>query len=1187
MYYSYRLRMRTFSHIFVFTYVFTSILGVSVAAQDLVSENTSVYSISTQEGLSQSTINVIYKDSDGFIWIGTEDGLNRFDGYSFKIFKHIVGDTLSLSGNIIKSIHEDSKKRLWIGTERGGLNYYDKLTETFRAYDMNESNVLIRSFGSVNHIWENERGHLMLSTYHGLNEFDPETRKLIHVYQSDNREYNSESTIWCSLADHHGTIWAGTNRGLILFNPADRSFRRFYLNDLNRHTPSRFHIRCIYRDKKNDIWIGTRNEGLFRYNSQTGQVDHFYSPGSVPEGVSARFINKVTGDAEGNVYISTEGEGTYLYHSAEGRFSKIDVGNKKVREIYLDGDTRVWFGTGNDGIRILDFKSNVIGHVKGGDDFDYKSGKNSVLALASDPEGNVWVGTDGLGLFRKTGTRDEYISYRHDPNDSASLSGDVVKSLLVSSDGKLYAGTFRHGLNVLDLSTGAISRYTYDSVWPANNIWSLCEDGDGRIWMGTLGAGLMEFLPGEGRYVRVNPYSENTDARLPRYISRIFEDSHKNLWIGTEGEGLFRYDRDSEIFETGFFENPAYKAMSDYTVYDIVENSEGELFVSISGVGLCRYDESTEKFVQIKAPMSLENSIKNILEDQDGRLWLSGKAGVIRFDPKTLNEAIYTFYDGVLNSHFNYNAKLKSRDGFYFGGLSGITAFNPNALIREEHSLQLAITNLYINHREVEVGSETLKNQITYTSEVTIGPGQNVFSLRYVALDYHFPKRNKYAYMLEGFDKDWNYVNEQRLATYTNLPEGTYLFRVKATDRHGNWVEGDRRLVVNVLPVWHQTFLARAIMVVLLAVFIFMFVRFRTRIQATNKARLEKKVKARTRQYERQKVEITSKNKDLEQLNRSFKEVNAKITCQNEKLLEINKKINAQRLEILEKSEEIIKANQEVSRANTKLSKINANLEKLVDQRTLELRETMEKLIKTDEGLNTFLYRSSHDLRGPITTIIGLVNLSLRENRQEELASYFKKINSSCLQMLNFLHKLHETNMIFSVKDGREQINWNKILSDIFAELGHLDVAGKVSLTVENRIRHTVISNEILIKSLMHNLLENAIIFSKEEEGHVKLSLELKKDELQIRVSDNGIGIEPGIQKDIYLMFFRGSEQSKGNGLGLYLTKKSVEMLNGKISLKSEVGGYTEFTVLIPVMTKGVVKNKLPQLFDRPIVLQA
>ena len=1082
----------------------------------------------SEHGLSQNNISGIIKDQDGFIWVGTGDGLNRFDGYSFIQFTHSDADTASISNDVIRNFLIDSKGRLWVGTYNG-LNLYDSEKEAFQTFLTRPGDENTLSQNTIVSLLEDRNHHLWVGTYAGLNKIDLETLELVR-YKPDGRGL-ADNAINALLEDRHGRIWACTGKGINMIGPKGVE-ETIQQSDVPNGLPSEL-IVGIVQDSTGAIYLGTNGSGVLRLaNEDDRTFEHFRHTLKGPS-VGNNIIATLAIDRQGVLLVGTDGAGLYR-HEGEGRFTQI-VGrenrvldNGHIQKIFADEKNNYWVGLFGSGLAFIPGDPPLFEHYRFFDLTMEHIGKNSVLDIVEDHDQKIGIGTDGAGLYKFDPETKHFTSYQHSPTDKNSLSTNVAKSLLVDHKNNVYIGTYAGGLNYLETKTNTFFRYLHNPNDPAsistNHVWSLLQDHHHRIYVGQLG-GLNEFLP-ESKVFKILTISGGNP--ITNYTASVFsmrEDTEGNIWMGTRLAGVHRYDPTSGSFES--FVNIAGDSLSLPTneILELELDSNGKLLIGTDNKGLIRLDPKTFHFTQL-IPEFREKNIPSILEDDAHNLWFTSFDGLHKYDPATGQLYSYIVADGLQGVQFNEGARLKSSTGeFYFGGTNGLNIFRPEKVLEDESKPGVVFTTLSLFHDVVRINDKSglLTKSVSKSTSITFQPDQNVFSLEFACLEYRFPKKNRYRYYLEGFDNDWNEANESRMATYTNLPPGEYTLHVSVTNGNRPWDDEAASMHIVVLSRWYQRLDVRTGAAILLLVFTVAIIHVRTNFLLKQKRKLEHLVTVRTRLVETQKEEIKDKN---EKLHLAYEEVNT---------------------------------------TNEQLNRVNANLEKLVEKRTDELQLTIKKLIETDEGLKTFLYRSSHDLRGPITTLLGLAGLAKIQNHQGELDPYFSNMENTASGMIRLLRRLNDTAALFRSRLRIKNIRADRFIRSIKSQLNDLNIDSLVRLEFETRTGDSFMSDRVLLSHIIVNLMENSIAFRGQNRPFAKCILSLEDRRLIIQVMDNGTGISPAVRDKIFDMFYRGSEKSKGNGLGLFMVKKALELLEGSIDIQSEPDVLTVVTVTIPV----------------------
>jgi len=1084
------------------------------------------HTLNAENGLSENNISCVIKDSDGFMWMGTGDGLNKFDGYSFIHYSHSDNDSSSLSHSAIQNMIRDSKGRLWIGTYNG-LNLYDGKNETFRKFLVDHSNNAANSNTSL-YLLEDSRHQLWMASYGEIYKIDIETFNVTtYDHEDDSTGLRAVSALF---EDRKGKIWAANNKGICILDSLGSVERTIYHNNAAGGLPSD-NIIDIVQDGTGAIYFATNGNGVLRLDDENDQTfERFTSvPGRPFFGTN--IIGSLAVDKDGKLLVGTDGAGIYKQDNI-GTFRQIlgsqsrHLHNGNIVTIFVDEQNVYWLGLYGRGVQVVYASNKRFEHYRYFDLDMERIGKNSVLAIAEDQHHKIWIGTDGAGLYKFDPESKLFTSYRHSPTNKNSLGSDVVKSLLVDEKNNLYAGTFGGGLNYLNTKTESFSHYTHvpdnNTSISSNHVWSLLQDRNQKIYVGQL-SGLDEFFPDRKVFKPLRVIGPRKPA-----IYCMEEDNAGNIWVGSRLDGIHRYDPKRKTF-TSFKNIPEDSAsMPTNEIVDLNVNFQGKLWVGTGNKGLILLDPNKLTFKKNAVGVQDKN-ISNVIEDDAHNVWFTSVDGVHKFEPSTLKIYSYSIADGLQGTQFNEGTRLKSADGtYYLGGTNGLNVFRPENITDDTVKARVVFTKLSLFNKPVTPNDKSglLTESVSRTESITLRADDNVFSLEFACLEFNFPKKNRYRYYLDGFDKEWNDANESRTATYTNLPPGDYTLKISASNARGQWNEEAAKIRIIIIPRWYErveTKLAAAIFLIVLTVLI---IHFRTKLLFKQKLKLEQLVKARTNLVETQKLEIKDKNTKLEQ------------------------------------------AYEEVNSTNEELQRVNSNLEKLVEDRTAELTLTIKKLTETDKGLDTFLYRSSHDLRGPIATILGLAHLGKMEHDPAELNLYFANIERTSTRMLRLLRKLDETSSLFRAQRALEVINVDDMIRNVETAIADLNADSIVKIEFENKIGRTFIGDAALLTSIVTNLMENSIVFRNERHSYAKCVLSIENKELIISVIDNGTGIPSSAIDRITNMFYRGSEKSIGNGLGLFMVKKALEVLHGKMEIDSEPNVMTTFTIKIPYEQK-------------------
>ena len=836
--------------------------GDVVSAQPAQSPGVEFEHISIEQGLSHCSVNCILQDSKGFMWFGTDDGLNKYDGYSFTIYHFDPEDPHSLSHNEVRSIVEDQWGTLWIGT-RNGLNRFDRETEQFTRYHADPEDPRGLSDDAILALYEDRSGLLWIGTWSGLDRFDRERDQFVH-YGTDPRDpYRWEDSGTLSIyEDGSGIFWIGTWDGL---NRWDRRTGRFtHYRPASRNMTDLGHnaVQSIIEDRAGTLWIGTAGSGFYRFDRQAEQfVQYLIDPSDV-EGFTYNDVMAVHEDQEGVLWIGTDGGGLYQFDRDTGQVTPYQtdphntysLSSNYVRAIYESQTSVLWIGTWGGGANKFDRNRKKFIHYQADPNSLNSLSHNHVRALCGNQDGPIWIGTDGGGLDRFDRETQEFAHYRHNPDDPHSLSNNYVTAIHRDRAGVLWVGTWGGGLNRFDRRTGHFAHYRANPEDPnslsSDFVLSIYEDEEGVLWIATSG-GLNQFDRHNGRFIHSPALPDELRSLGNNTVSCFLKDRAGALWLGTNG-GLGRFDRDTGqfVYYTSDPQDPG--SLSSDVVTSILEDQAGVLWIGTQGGGLDKFDRGQESFTHYTQQDGLPSDVVNgIMEDEAGNLWLGTSRGLSKFDPQTESFRNYEVSDGLQGYEFT-SACCKSKGGeMFFGGINGFNAFYPDRVRENPHVPSVVLTSLTQGGMDLDLGvaPESVR-------EVTFKWPNNLFEFEFAALNHSQTERNQYAYMLEGFDKDWNYIGTRRFGRYTNLPSGAYTLRIKGSNSDGIWNEEGASVEVTIVPPFWATWWFRTIAVLMLASSAIGGYQLRVKSIEARSRELETQVSERTHEIERRRQEL-------------------------------------------------------------------------------------------------------------------------------------------------------------------------------------------------------------------------------------------------------------------------------------------------------------------------------------------
>jgi signal transduction histidine kinase/ligand-binding sensor domain-containing protein/DNA-binding response OmpR family regulator len=803
----------------LFTYKYTILfcLLLLVHTGSAQSRHINFTSLSAKDGLLSNSVNAIVKDHYGLMWFATDDGLNKFDGTNFIVYRHKPGDSTSLRSNEVLALHEDKAGNLWIGTSGGGLSRYDRKKDVFIHYPTNSRTPWLPFNAVIRGISSDNSGKVWIAQYENLFMLDPRTDQISRIdLSAADSSAGTQHVLLCVFTDSKQRVWTGTTNGLYLYERTSNSLRKFQYNKTDPHSLISNNIRAITEDKNGNIWIGTTN-GLCAFRQDgAGFITYSYCSGPGSQ-LNSNEINCIASDEDGQLWIGTpEGldivnpqtQSITTYVPEEGNIYGLT--SKSIRCAYIDRQGIYWLGTFRGGINKYDKNLNLFNIKYSNTFFKHIRQASIISAFAEDNNGNLFIGTDGGGLFHYNRATEQVnpVDLGLPVNKQHPLS---VMALHLTRNNKLYVGAYAWGIIVFDLTTGARHSLNqgpnlYDLN--SNNIFCMKEDSKGNLWIGTNGEGLNVLKDGKviKKFTTRPRAGVDNELLLPLngYIRAIEEDAAGNIWIGSHGGGINVYNPQKEQWTTYTQSN---SQLPSDKVQSLLHDSRGNMWVGTFGEGLSLYDKKNQTFITFAEKDGLQNStVYQIIEDLNGLIWLSTNAGISSFDVTKRTFRNYTHHNGVQNNNFVRASGMRLSNGeLVFGGIEGFNYFNPAKLTINSNVPVVLLTDLRVANKPVVPGDGApIKEHISAANEIRLAYKQN-FALSFVALNYTIPKQNHYAYMLEGFDKDWIYSGTTNTASYTNLDPGEYTFHVKAGNNDGIWSTKDTVIKIYVQPPFWRT----------------------------------------------------------------------------------------------------------------------------------------------------------------------------------------------------------------------------------------------------------------------------------------------------------------------------------------------------------------------------------------------
>ena len=1067
--------------------------------------------LTTEDGLSNNTVFDVIQDRFGFLWFATDDGLNRYDGYDFRIFRNDPENSNSISDNSSWVLTEDRKGNIWIGTKNGWLNRFNPVSETFTRWKIKTEDV---NENAITCVYEDTKEKIWIGTYRkGLYRLDPESGKLDH-WQNQQDDNNSLSNNYISsiLEDHNGNYWISTYFGLNQLNPQSSSqkFKRFFKNTGNINCIS---DNIIWRLKKsdsdeNEIWIGTAG-GLTKYNIYTNT----FSQIKIPNAERLQFGNSAGGVIE-EININKEKilwidsyAGLVRLNLNSGnaaRFVKSDedpnsLSSTQVHKIFRDRSGVLWIAT-DKGLNYFSLKSTKFNYLFS-EKFKLANpaelNKKNIKAITKTSDDQIWFGTEE-GLYYSLTLNNKTTVKKLENSDRLN-----VWSLTADASGNLWIGTYGSGLFKLNLRNYALGKVKMFSEWvntqSVNFNKVVYSDKDNKVWIGYWGFGLACLDPSSGKYRDWRNEPANPNSLSYDDVWVVYQDKKERIWIGTDGGGLNLFvDEDGGKFfrwrvdqKESICSNSIYSICESFYLKN--EKEDSDILWLGTNNGLDKFviknsseqnDISFEPEVEI-THFSIEqglsdNTIKSIVEDESGNLWIGTSSGISFFNTQQNKFTNFSKADGVIGSDINLLSGIRNKNGVIFmGSTEGLNYFSPGDIRLSSFVPPLLFTDFQIFNQSVSIGQESiLKQSIFFTNEVVLAHTQNVFSFKFTALDYTSPESIQYKYMLEGFDKEWINSGSRRFITYTNLNPGDYKLKVKSTNSDGIWNNNTAELKIIIMPPWWQTPWAIGIYALIFLFGVWGIIKFQT-----YRTKLQQELK---------------------------------------------------------------------------MQEFEAH----------HLREV-------ENMKSRFFANLSHEFRTPLTLIKGPLEQLISGRIKENLADYYKMLLRNTEKLQALIDQLLELSQLEaeSIPLNKQKNDLPSLLRSLTYTFIPLAEEKFISLGFNSSDDsvHVMIDKDKLEK-IINNLLSNAFKFTPAG-GKISVDLNIEKNKMGeaaiVSVSDTGIGIPEEYKSKIFNRFFQVDDKSNknqtGSGIGLALVKELVELHSWEISVESSQGIGTIFTLKIPI----------------------
>jgi ligand-binding sensor domain-containing protein/signal transduction histidine kinase len=1111
--------------------------------QSIVAQNTVEIRfeyLSLQQGLSQSSVITMLQDKKGFLWVGTADGLNRYDGYKFKQYRKNSIDTTSIGNNYINALAEDAQGIIWVGT-RGGLYAFDWATEGFKKYpiatNIDANHILSLQIDAQQNIWVGT----IIGMYK-INHSDFKVEKKFPQNYASLTEPGYQLINTLSFDNKGEYLWLGTEYGLFRYDTKHDTYLQYLHKDTDLTSIADHRISALYPDEQGNMWVGTYGGMVCRWNKTTNDFLNL-KPSSKIQPYGSSRVKAFAKTRKGTFWVGTQATGLFSLQNINGEFTftnytknieeQQSLTDNDVISLLEDNNGILWVGTFGGGLHKFDTKQILFNHYQYQKENSQDVTLGGVRSICEDMKGNVWIGSANQGLWKFSNKEHQFYRYTYADNTPNQITSNRINAVFEDHEGVIWVGTGEGGLlkRVTKNQTSegkdefvnfskhieTLQSKKNEDLLPNETVYVITEDKNHNLWVGTR-TGLLKIDPSRTTVTKYTSFFKDKAYQTGGSAVRaVFCDGNDKIWTGTFDNGIAVLDTKTETFSSFTYQDYCNNCLNYNAVSSIYIDAYNTVWIGTFGGGLNKFDLKTKKFSYITENEGLVNNVVyGILEDGAGNLWLSTNRGLTRYNILSQHILNYSLSDGLQSDEFNANAYHKGRTGvFYFGGINGLTSFKPDSLQSAVRWYPVVLTDFQLFNKSVKPSPNgVLQKSITEAKQINLTYKDYVFSLQFAAINLSTPHRVRYAYKLEGFDNEWIYTNaDQRTATYSNIPAGTYTFIVKATNSDGAWMDKPASITIVVKPPFWNTTAFKIISIGVFCIFLLGIYQYRVRSLTKRQEELETEVRFRT----------------------------AEITQQKEEILQQRDTISSQL----------------------------GQLEDMFDK----LQQSEKDLAELNASKDKFFSILAHDLKSPLNSLGGFSSLLANfadEMSKEEIKSIAKDLEKNLKNSTKYLENLltWARSQMNSIEFKPEKLNLATKVETSCELLAQQAITKHINIVRQIDADFHVFADRNQLQTILTNLIANAIKFTPEN-GQVTITAKAESPtHLRIEVADTGVGMSTEVVDKIFKIDIKhstkGTAGESGTGLGLLLCKEFVMKNGGEIGVTSQEDVGTTFYFTLP-----------------------